>query len=120
MTLKDHWKIWGKSYEWFPIQPRKKSVNSVPTSQRVEISNLMGLAFLKWTLAQPKTVAGVSSDDTKGSWQVWRKTDSWFPIQPRKKSANLVPVSQRVEISNLMGWFFLKGTLVESKTVAQV
>ena len=76
--------------------------------------------FLKGTLVEPKTVAGVSSYDTEVSWQVWHKTDSWFPIQPTKQSANFVPASQRVEISNLMGWFFLKATLVEPKTVAGV
>ena len=76
--------------------------------------------FLKGTLVQPNTLAGVSSHDTERSWQVWGKTYSWFLSQPRKKSANFVPASQRVEISNLMGLVFLKGTLVESKTVAGV
>ena len=68
------WKVWEKSDYWLPIQPRKKSANFVPTSQRVEISNLIGLAFLKGTLFQPKTAAGVSSGDTEGSWQVLGKT----------------------------------------------
>ena len=76
--------------------------------------------FLKGTLLEPKRLAGVSSYDTEVSWQVWEKTDCWFPIQPRKKSANFLPASQRVEISDLMGWFFLKGTLVEPKTVRRV
>ena len=80
----------------------------------------MGLVFLKGTFALAKTVAEVSSCDTEGSWEVWRKTDSWFPIQPRKKSANFAPVSQRVEISNLMELVFLKGTLGHQKTVAGV
>ena len=113
------WQVWVKTDSWFPIQPRKKSVNFAPGSQTVEISNLIGLVFQKGTLVEPKTVAGVLSDDTEMSWQVWVKTDSWFPIQPRKKSANFVPASQRVQISNLMGCFFLKGTLVEPKPVAQ-
>ena len=114
------WKIWGESDNWFPIQPRKKSENLVPASQRVEISNLMGLVFLEPTLVHQKAVAGVSSYDTEVSWQVWGKTDSWFSIQHRKESANFVPASQRVKISNFMGCFFLKGTLVEPKTVARV
>ena len=59
-------------------------MNFVPASQRVEVSNLMGLVFLEGSLAQPKSVAGVSSDDTKGSWEVWGKTDSWFPSQKNK------------------------------------
>ena len=112
--------VWRKTDSWFPIQPRKKTASFVPANQKVEISNLMGVVFLKDTLVHPKTVAGVSSYDTEGPCQVWRKTDSWFPIQPRKKSANFVPASCRVKISNLMGWFFLKGTLVEPKTVTRV
>ena len=76
--------------------------------------------FLKDTLLVPKTLAGVSSSDTEGSWQVWGESDGWFPIEPRKKSANFVPASHRVEISNLMGLVFLKGTLVEPKTLAGV
>ena len=51
--------VWGKSEYWFPIQTRKKSVNFIPASQRVEISNLMELVFVKGTLVAPKTVARV-------------------------------------------------------------
>ena len=80
----------------------------------------MGLVFLKGALVEPKTVAGVLSDDTEMSWQVWVKTHSWFPIQPEKKSVNFAPASKRVQISNLMGLVFLKGALVELKTVAGV
>ena len=114
------WQVWGKTDSWFLIQPRKKSANFVPASQRVKISNFMVLFFLKGTLLEPKPLAGVSSYDTEVSWQVWEKTDCWFPIQPRKISTNFVPASQMVEISNLMGWFFLKSTLVESKNVTQI
>ena len=114
------WQVWRKTDSWFLIQPRKICANFAPASQRVEISNLMGLVFLKGTLAQPKTVAGVLSYGTEGPWQVGRKTDSCFPIQPRKKSPTFPPASQMVENPKLMGWFFLKGTLVQPKTVARV
>ena len=80
------WQVWVKTDSLVPIQPRKKSVNFAPGSQTVEISNLIGLVFRKGTLVEPKTVAGVLSDDTEKSWEVWGKTDSWFPIQLRKKS----------------------------------
>ena len=73
--------------------------------------------FLKGTLLEPKSLAGVLFYDTQGSWQVLGKTDCWFPIQPIKKYVNFIPGSQRFEISNLMGWFLLKGTLVEPKIV---
>ena len=102
------WQVWGESDSWFPIQHRKKSANFVPESQWLEIANLIGWFFLKGTLVEPKTVLGVSSDDTEVSWRVWEKADPWFPIKPRKKSANFIPARQRVEISNLMGWFFWK------------
>ena len=114
------WKVLGESDWRFPIQPRKKSVNFVPASDRVEIWNFMVCFFLKRTLLVPKTLAGVSSYDTERSWQVWGKSDSWFPIEPRKKSGSFVPASHRVEISNLMGLVFLKRILVEPKTLAEV
>ena len=96
------------------------SYSAEPEGQRVEISNLMELVFLKGTLAQPKTVAGVSSCDTERLCKVLRKSDYWFPIEPRKKSVNFVPASQRVEISNFMELVFLKGKLVQPKTLARL
>ena len=63
-----------------------------------------------------KIETAVSFVDTEGAW----KTDYWFPIQTRKTSANFIPVSQKVKIANFMGLFFLKATLVQPKTVAQV
>ena len=65
-------------------------------------------------------MAGVSSCDTERPWKVLGKSDYRFPIQPRKNSVNFVAVSQRVEISYLMGVVFLKGTLVQPKSVAGV
>ena len=45
-------------------------MNFVPVSHRVKVSNLRGLVFLKRTLVQQKTVAGVSSYATEVSCQV--------------------------------------------------
>ena len=84
------------------ISAQEKICEYIPASQRVEISNFMVCFFVKGTLLEPKPLAGVSSYDTEVSWQVWGKTDTWFPVQPRKKSANFVPATRRVEISNLM------------------
>ena len=95
-------------------------MNFVPGSQRVEISDFMVWFFLKGQSVQPKTVPGVSFYDTQAPWKVWRKTDYWFPIEPKKKSVNFVPGSPRVKISTLMGLFFVKGTLVDPKAVAPV
>ena len=97
------WEIWGKSDYRFSINTRKKSVNFLPKSKMVKISDFMVWFFLKGTLLEPKSLAGVLSYETEGSWQVLGKTDCWFPIQPRIKSANFIPANQRVEISKLMG-----------------
>ena len=80
----------------------------------------MGLVFLKRILVEPKTLAEVLSYQTERPWEVSGKSGYWFPIQPRKKSANFVPASHRVEISKLMGLVFLKRILVEPKTLAEV
>ena len=105
----------------FQLSSRKNSVNFVSASQRVKISNLVVLIFLKGKLDQPKTVAGVSFYDIEGPWKVWGKSYYWFPIEPKKKSITFVPAgSQRVKISTLMGLCFGKGTLVHPKTMAGV
>ena len=114
------WKVWGKSDYWFPIEPKKKSVNFVPGSQRVKISTLVGLFFVKGTLVHPKTVAAVSSSDTERPCENWGKSEYSFPIQPTEKSVNFVPASLRMVISTFMVWFFLKDTLLEPKTLAGV
>ena len=80
----------------------------------------MGWFFLKGTLVEPKTVARVSCYDTERPCKVWGRSDCRFPFQPRKKSVNFVPVSQKVEISNFMVWFFLKSTFLEPKPLAGV
>ena len=61
----------------------------------MKISNFIALFCLKGTLVQPKTVAGVSCCDTEGPSKVWGKTDSWFPIQPRKNCANLIDSGEK-------------------------
>ena len=76
--------------------------------------------FLKGTLVQPKSVTGVSSCNNEEPRKVWGKTDNWFPIQPRKNIVNFVPASQRVEVLNLVEFFFLKGTLVQPKSMTGV
>ena len=88
------------------MQPRKKSMNFVPPSQRVEISNLRGLVFLKGTLVHQKPVTGVSSCDSERLREVLRNREYRFPIHTRKKSVNFFPANQRVEIPNFIVSFF--------------
>ena len=111
------WKVWWKNYYWFPTQLKKKSLHFVPASHKVEISNFTVSVFLKGTLVESKAVVGVSSYETEVSWQVWGKTDSWFPIQPRKQFSSSKPEDRNFKFHRMV---FLKGTLVEPKTVAQV
>ena len=114
------WKVWEKTNSWFRIQLRKNCANFIQASEIVEISNFIGLFCLKRTLVQRKTVVGVSPCGTEEPWKVWGKIDSWFPIQPWKKSANFAPASQKVKVLDFMGLFCLKGPLVQPKTVAVV
>ena len=98
---------------------RKKSVNFVPASQRVEISNLVEFFLLKGTLVQPKPVTGLSSCDTEGPWKVWGKTDNWFQIQPRKKICEFCSSEPKGQNFKFGNFFFLKGTLVQPKSMTQ-
>ena len=120
MRLKGHGKFGGKLTVGFLFSQAKNLPISLQRARGFKFQISWYGFFLKGPLLEPHTLAGVPSYDAEGSWEVWGKTDSWFRIQPRKKSANFVPASQRLQISNLMGCFFQKGTLVEPKTVAQV
>ena len=85
MTLMGHGKFRGKLTSGFQFSLGKVLPISLNQPRRVKISDLMGLLFLKGTLVQPQTVAGVSSCDTEGPGKVWGQTDSWFPIQAPQK-----------------------------------
>ena len=67
-----------------------------------------------------KILTGVTSPESEGLWEVWRKADSWFPIQPPKKLVNLFRAGEKVKIFNFIGLLFLKGKLVEPETFTGV
>ena len=67
----------------------------------VKILNFISWFQLKDKLLEQKNDTGLSCPGTEGPWKVWGDTDSWFPIQPRKKSANFIPASQKIQILNL-------------------
>ena len=84
-----HWRAMeslGENWLLVSNSTRENCANFVPASQKVEISNFMGLFCLKGTLVQPKTVVGVSPCDTEEPWKVWGKTNSRFLIQLKKKN----------------------------------
>ena len=76
-----------------------------PSKPEVEISNFMGFFCLKYTLIQSKTVVGDSSCDTKGPWKVLGQTDTWFPIRPRKNSADFVEAGEKGQNLKFYGFF---------------
>ena len=58
--------------------------------------------------------------DTDGLWKVWGKTESSFAIQLPKNLENFFGVGEKVKISNFIGFFFVKGKLVEPETFTGV
>ena len=96
------------------------NLGEVPPSKQARRSKfqiLWDCFCLKGTLIQPKTVAGVSSCDTKGPWKVWGKTDTWFPIQPKKNSANFVEAGKKGRKFKFYGFFLSKRYIGSTKTV---
>ena len=78
-----------------------------------------GMVFSK------RYIGWVKNCDTSFMLWDWKATESLGKVTTgfqfsQEKNLWIFSASQRVEISNLMGWFFLKGTLVEPKTVRRV
>ena len=65
-------------------------------------------------------MTGVSCPETEGPWKVFGKSDWWFLIQAHKNLVNFFQEGKNVKISNFIGLFFLKGKLVEAKTLTKV
>ena len=86
----------------------------------MEISNFIGFFFLKGKLVEPETFRGISCPDIEGLWNFWGQTESRFPIEPPKNLENFFRVGEKVKIPNFIGFFFLKGKLVEPETLSGV
>ena len=82
----------------------------------VKTSNLIGFFFVKGKLVGPETFTGVFYHDTEGLWKVWDKTESCFPIQLPENLEKFIRVGEKVQISNFIGYFFVKTRLVEPET----
>ena len=87
---KAHRKFGVKLTPGFQFSPGKILPIWLNRARRVKISNFIGWFWLKDKLLEQKIDIAVSCSDTEGPWKVWGKTDSWFPIQPRKNCANLI------------------------------
>ena len=98
----------------------QKLENFFGMGEKVKIFNFIGFIFLKGKLegklVEPETFSGVSCPDMEGLWKVLGKTASWFPIQAPKNLENFFRVGEKVKISNFIGFFFLKGKLVQPET----
>ena len=105
---------------WFPIQPTQRWGNFLRGDKKVKISNFISWFCLKDKLLEQKLDTAVSCPDTEVLWKMWGKTDSWFLIQPTKNCVDFFQASQKVKISNFMGFFYLKDTLVQPRTVTGV
>ena len=112
MTLKDHGKFEEKLTIGFQFGPRKILPISLKRARRVKNSNFMGFFCLNGTLVQPKTVVGLETCDTEGPWKVWGKTNSGFPIQPKKNWVKFRRAGEKVKFSNFIDWLCLKDTLL--------
>ena len=99
-TFKGCGKFWGKVTLGSQFRPQNNRSISLKLARGVKISNFVGLFFLKGTLVQPKTVIVGSSCDTERPWKVFGETDSWFPIQLRKKWMNFLEAGESNETSN--------------------
>ena len=98
----------------------QKLENFFQVGKEVKIFNFIGFFFVKGRLVELETLSGVSCPDTEGLWKVWGKTESGLPIQPPKNLENFFRVGRKVKIFNFIGFFFLKGKLVESETFSGV
>ena len=110
------WKVWGKTEWCFRVRPSEKLENLFGVGDKGKISNFIGCLFVKGKLVEPETFTGVYCPDNEGLWKVWGKTESWFPIEPPKNLENFFRVGEKVKISTFIGFFFLKGKLVEPET----
>ena len=113
---KGPWKVWGKTDNWFPIQPKKNSANFVEAGKKGQKFKFYGFFCLNSTLVQPKTVVGLETCDTEGPWKVWGETNSWFPIQPKKNWVKFRRAGEKVKFSKFIDWLCLKDTLLVQQT----
>ena len=97
---------------------QKKSANLLGACEKGPISNFTALFCVKGTVLQPKTFTWVSFCDTKRRWKVWAKTESCFPNQPPKNYSICFQEAKRVQISNFIAFFWLKGKLLVPKTLS--
>ena len=70
-------------------------------------------------MVEPKIVAPVSCYDAERPWNIWRKSDYWFPIMPRKicEFRSRKPEGRNFKFDGIA---FLSGIIVEPEILARV
>ena len=105
-----------------PLPTKKKKIDQFLSSGRkVPKFHILLLDFVwKENCLNQKTFTRVLLGDTKELWKVWTKTKCWFPNQHPKNWSICFQLPKRVQISTFSGFFCLKGTLLQPKTLTQV
>ena len=105
-----------------PLPTKKKKIDQFLSSGRkVPKFHILLLDFVwKENCLNQKTFTRVLLGDTKELWKVWAKTKCWFPNQHPKNWSICFQLPKRVQISTFSGFFCLKGTLLQPKTLTQV
>ena len=94
----------------FQISPPKIG-QFLSSRQRGSKFQILLLSFVwKVNWLSQKTFTGVSFCDTKGSWNVWAKTECCFPNHPPQNWSISLEHASRVQISNFIGFFVRKGS----------
>ena len=130
------WKVWRKTESCFlnqstkapsppssppPNKKKKKIDQFLSSGRKVPKFHILLLDFVwKENCLNQKTFTRVLLGDTKELWKVWDKTKCWFPNQHPKNWSICFQLPKRVQISTFSGFFCLKGTLLEPKTLTQV
>ena len=117
VTLKGCGMCWPKLKAAFQIS-RPKIGKFLSSRQRGSKFQILLLYFVwKVSWLSQKTFTGVSFCDTKGSWNVWAKPESSFPNQAPQNWSISFEQAKRVQTSNFIAFFCLKGKLAEPKTL---
>ena len=104
----------------FEISPTKNWWICFELPKRLQMSYFIAFFCLKGKLLEPKRLARVLFSDTEGLYNVSAKSECSFPNQPPRNWWICFKLPKRVQISNFIGFFFLKGKLLEPKTFPAV
>ena len=111
------WNVCAKTECCFPNQPSQNWSISLEDATRVQISNF--IEFFVWKVSSLKESFPLEFFfcDTEGLRNVLAKTESSFPNQPTKNWKISFEQAKRVQISNFIALFCLKGKLAEPKNL---